>query len=271
MHPAHLTSVDPIDLVKVHYRISSTEQRFHTEIETNNTTHDTTLRNAISIDTNNNTGQMKFFLLKLTALALVATSSVHASGTFVLRGSLDNEDVMVEVEASCSEGTKDGQKSVKKLWKNSGNDCDNSWDLEKRANRMTDRKYPSNSRNWRTKAYNKCARDGAEEQVQKIEKTCLNDDSGQCVGLGETAAEIIVFDNVCRPEFDQASSSHSPPDYKKTCRQVAYGICKGQISTKINEYCSDKRMSSTKLLRLQDKCKRQIDSMVRDDGLEFMA
>mmetsp|Transcript_14805 Transcript_14805/g.32163 ORF Transcript_14805/g.32163 Transcript_14805/m.32163 type:complete len:137 (-) Transcript_14805:90-500(-) len=134
---------------------------------------------------------------------------------------------------------------------------------------MSDRKYPRNPRNWRTKAYNKCARDGAEQQVQKIEKECLNDDSSQCEDLGETAAEIIVFANVCRPEFDEASSQRNP-DYKKTCRQVAYGICKGQISTKINKYCSDKRLSSTKMLRLQDKCKKQIDGMVRADELEFM-
>eukprot|EP01083_Nonionella_stella_P040998 111167_1 len=215
---------------------------------------------------------MKMFLLKLTAFALVATSTVHAvDEPYVLRGSVGNEEMMVALQASCSQGSRDGQKSVKKLWKRSGEDCDNAWDLERQANKMKSRNYPRKSRNWRDRAYNRCAREGADNQVQKVEKQCLNNDPSQCTDLGETAAEIIVFDNVCQPQFDSQAVPPRPPDYKETCREVAYGICQGQISAKINEYCADSNVRSNRLLRLMDKCEDQVDKMVGTDDVESMS
>ncbi len=181
-----------------------------------------------------------------------------------------NEDVLVEVEASCSQGQRDGQKKVKKIWRNSGEDCDNVWDLQQRANKAKRRNYLRNPRNWRDQAYNRCARDGIDAQVKRIEKECLEDDSSQCEDLGETAAEIIVFDNVCTPDFSSSSYGHHPPNYKKTCREVAYGICEGNISSTAREYCRDTRVSTSRLRSLQDKCEDQVNKMTgKSEGVEM--
>jgi len=128
---------------------------------------------------------------------------------------------------------------------------------------LKDRSFPRRPRDRREREFNNCARDEIDKEVKRIEKECLEDDSSQCEDLGDTAAEIIVFDNVCSPMFDQASSSRrgKKKNYKRTCRKVAYGICEGQISRTIRSYCPDSRVSTSKLRDLQRKCKQEVDEM----------
>jgi hypothetical protein len=212
---------------------------------------------------------MNLFLLALTALSSLSTSSVYALDVpFVLRGSANNG-----LESTCQDGRAAGQRSVNKLWKQSGSDCSNAFGLQKNVNRMKTRNYPDTG-NWKTKSYNQCARDGADAAVKAIEKKCLNDDSSQCTDLGETAAEIIVYNNVCPGQY---AAKHT--NYKQTCRKVAYGVCQGAIPTKIAQQCSTrdaaKWKSTSQLSKLMDMCKGQVNNMTpsseeEEDELEFV-
>jgi hypothetical protein len=138
---------------------------------------------------------------------------------------------------------------------------------------MKTRNYPDTG-NWKTKSYNQCARDGADAAVKAIEKECLNDDSSQCTDLGETAAEMIVYNNVCPGQY---AAKHT--NYKQTCRKVAYGVCQGAIPTKIAQQCSTrdaaKWKSTSQLSKLMDMCKGQVNNMTpsseeEEDELEFV-
>ena len=80
---------------------------------------------------------------------------------------------------------------------------------------------------------------------------------GLCIALGETAASIIVYTNVC-DEYSTAKRQ----DYPQTCREVARGICKGAINDKIKQQCPDKLpVSTTELNFLMGMCVEQVDSM----------
>lgn len=55
-----------------------------------------------------------------------------------------------------------------------------------------------------------------------------------------------------------------PYDYKKTCRSVAYGICKGSVGDSVQANgCS---LTTRQTLRLQNKCKAQVDSMTTESN-----
>ena len=137
-------------------------------------------------------------------------------------------------------------------------DCNNAWNLQAAADDLKDDKFPNNAGNWATDSYNQCAHDfGVDPEVDKILKQCLDDDSSQCIALGETAASIIVFANVC-----DGSSAARHQDYLQTCREVAYGICEGAINDKIEEQCPDQLpVSTTELKLLMGMCVEQVDSM----------
>mmetsp|Transcript_19895 Transcript_19895/g.43148 ORF Transcript_19895/g.43148 Transcript_19895/m.43148 type:complete len:220 (-) Transcript_19895:167-826(-) len=214
-------------------------------------------------------------LLKLIASALVATSSVHAvEKTYVLRGSVDNEDVLVQVGSNCVEGSKDGKRTVDDLWRSMGEDCGDAFNLEKKADHEKNKKYPS-SQNWKTDAFNECARDGVDQQVQKIEKDCLGGPS-ECVELGETAAELVVKDNYeCTQAQANMHGASEPTDYKKECREVAYGICTGYIPTAVKTVCRNPKetlRTNKELRELQGKCEKQVNKMTGKGGdeLKFM-
>jgi hypothetical protein len=154
-----------------------------------------------------------------------------------------------------------------------GSSCDNIFGFQAEVNKMKKKSYPDTG-NWKTSSYNKCAREGADATVKDYEKQCIGDDSSLCVELGETAAEIIVYSNVC----PQGYSPSRYQNYKKTCRQVAYGICQGAIQTKMNEQCSKSAASqwksTSKLNQLMDMCEGQVDSMTNngreeEDEFEF--
>eukprot|EP00579_Thalassiosira_antarctica_P005337 CAMPEP_0201879506 /NCGR_PEP_ID=MMETSP0902-20130614/10370_1 /ASSEMBLY_ACC=CAM_ASM_000551 /TAXON_ID=420261 /ORGANISM="Thalassiosira antarctica, Strain CCMP982" /LENGTH=218 /DNA_ID=CAMNT_0048407345 /DNA_START=65 /DNA_END=721 /DNA_ORIENTATION=- len=214
---------------------------------------------------------MKLHLLKMTALALVATPGVYAlDEPQALRGFAANDNVLLEVEASCEDGSKEGQKQVDQLWRKAGRDCDNAWNLKKDSRKMKERNFRNTSRtNWRTKSYNRCAQQGVDDAVQRIEKKCFEDDSSQCTGLGEAAAKEVVMQNFCSPGFaSQHHGEESPPNYKRECKKAAYSICEGQIPTVANRWCNNKSMSTSKMRDMQGKCKKQVNKMV--DGDEFV-
>ena len=165
-----------------------------------------------------------------------------------------------EVQDYCQSGQAAGQNEAKEMWKNTpfNSDCNSAWNLQAAADDMKDDKFPDNTGNWATDSYNQCARDyGVDPEVDKILKQCLDDDSSQCIALGETAASIIVYANVCG---GYSAAKHQ--DYLQTCREVAYGICKGAINDKIKEQCPDQLpVSTTELNSLMGMCVEQVDSM----------
>lgn len=158
---------------------------------------------------------------------------------------------------------------------------------------MKEEKY-SDSSNWSKASYNECAQDAIDSEVKKIEKKCLEDDryvprfivlkkknldiaseryssaiynSSQCSALGYDAAEQVVRKHWCKPDGSDTWGASDVPDYKANCKAAATSICEGQISNVARRWCHKKNMSPSKLVWLQDKCEKQVDSMV--PGEEF--
>jgi hypothetical protein len=126
---------------------------------------------------------------------------------------------------------------------------------------MKDTLYPANKADsWQVQAYNECARIyGVDPRVAEIEEGCLGNDSSQCIDLGETAASMIVYESVCGTYV----APYTHHDYLEDCREVAYGICEGDIHNKIQEQCSDMwPVSTSELSQLMDMCEDQVNSMV---------
>ena len=74
---------------------------------------------------------------------------------------------------------------------------------------------------------------------------------------------VIAFD-FC-PFSAADASSYSTPNYKQSCRSVAYGICEGAIYDYVDENGCD--IKTSELNKLQAKCEDQVDSMTggKDD------
>ena len=74
---------------------------------------------------------------------------------------------------------------------------------------------------------------------------------------------VIAFD-FC-PFYAADASSYSTPNYKQSCRSVAYGICEGAIYDYVDENGCD--IKTSELNKLQAKCEDQVDSMTggKDD------
>ena len=203
---------------------------------------------------------MKFIQL-LTALALVATSSVA------------NASRVSHDKSSCKQGEKDAKRAVDDLF---NNDCNNALDrrFTQDVNRMRDRKFnPDNARNWKEREYNKCGRDAIKKETDKIGKKCRN--SGQaakdCNELGEAAANNIVHDAGLCHRF--GATNNNLKKFRRECRSVAYGQCQGAINRSIRS-CGGKSQSLRKQSQLQKKCKDEVDRMTDnrhgEEYLDFM-
>ena len=104
----------------------------------------------------------------------------------------------------------------------------------------------------------------------QYEKECLEDDSSQCTDLAEAAAEAIVYDEVCKPDFFEmgvADESRFKPDYKRTCMRVAENNCPSEIENVIARWCPKelkilKRTSRRE--RLESMCGREVRNLVGD-------
>ena len=205
---------------------------------------------------------MKFIQL-LTALALVATSSV-ANAT--------------EQPRSCNQAERQAKRAVQRIY---DGDCNNALDRDftRKVNRMRDRKFPRNARNWKDRQYNNCGRDAIKTELNRIGRQCRN--SGQaakdCNELGKIAAgNIVDRSNVCPAEDESegyGASHHNLQKFRRECRSVAYGKCKGFITNAVRQ-CGGDRLSLRKQSRLQDECEDEVDSMTGYDddseGLDYM-
>jgi hypothetical protein len=72
--------------------------------------------------------------------------------------------------------------------------------------------------------------------VEKYEKQCLKNSSDECYDLGHVAAQMIAFDYCPFSAADEASdTAYGQPNYKASCRSVAYGVCEGAIYGYVDE------------------------------------
>ena len=182
---------------------------------------------------------MKFFLVILTSLASAASSTSPPL-------------------TACEMGTRNGRAAVQALYKG---DCDNAWGLANQAKTMKTSKFPTNQGSPSKRAENQCARNAINKEVAKIEKQCFSTSPDQCQEVGDMAAQVIVSNYGCTPDYS-FSPYGSAKNYKKTCRSVAYGICTGQISTYTTMWCmKSQKPNTSKLLQLQNKCKATVDSL----------
>jgi hypothetical protein len=83
--------------------------------------------------------------------------------------------------------------------------------------------------------------------------------------LGHAAAQMIAFDYCPFSASDEAEgTAYGQPNYKASCRSVAYGVCEGAIYGYVRDNgCS---ISTSKLNQLQDECEDQVDSMTGGDA-----
>jgi len=199
---------------------------------------------------------MKFIQL-LTALALVATSSVANAS-------------QVSHDKSCKQGEKDAKRAVDNLF---NDDCNNALDrrFTQDVNRMRDRKFPDNARNWKEREYNKCGRDAIKKETDRIGKNCRNSHHAakDCNELGKAAADNIVHDAGLCHRF--GATSNNLKKFQRECRSVAYGQCQGHITRSIKD-CGGKSQSLRKQSQLQKKCKDEVDRMTdnRHGGEEYL-
>jgi hypothetical protein len=205
---------------------------------------------------------MKFIQL-LTALALVATSSVA------------NASQVSHDKTSCKQGETDAKRAVDDKF---NNDCNNALDrrFTQDVNNIRDRKFPNNARNWKEREYNKCGRDAIKKETDRIGKKCRNSNHAakDCNGLGKAAADNIVQDSGVCPSHNGYGASHNNlKKFRHECRSVAYGQCQGAITRSIRN-CGGKSQSLRKQSQLQKKCKDEVDSMTDnrhgEEYLDFM-
>ena len=99
---------------------------------------------------------------------------------------------------------------------------------------------------------------GVDDQVEKIEKECMQDDPEACELLGEDAAEYIVFKHVCILDYQ---SNYGNTDYKKQCCKYGTNVCQGEVSRKVKKFCLNSKVNVKRMLRLQNKCKAEVDDL----------
>jgi len=179
---------------------------------------------------------------------------------------------------SCNQAERQAKRAVQRIY---DGDCNNALDRDftRKVNRMRDRKFPRNARNRKDRQYNNCGRDAIKTELNRIGRQCRN--SGQaakdCNDLGKVAAgNIVDRSNVCPAEDESegyGASHHNLQKFRRECRSVAYGKCKGFITNAVRQ-CGGDRLSLRKQSRLQDECEDEVDSMTGYDddseGLDYM-
>lgn len=158
-----------------------------------------------------------------------------------------------------NDGLRRGRREAERLWRNLGGDCANAFGFNDRVQQEIRR------RNWhrRGSRFNRGARQGMNEIVQKYEKKCLHDRPDLCIELGETAADIIAFDH-CNPNSGSASSFQNFP---RNCRDVGTNQCQGSMNDRVRRHCGSRANTST-LLSLQNSCRRQVNRLTRNNSNE---
>ena len=149
-------------------------------------------------------------------------------------------------------GFEKGEKEAEILWRESGSNCGNIFSFQDQVDSDVQKNCPSNS------SFCRGVQAGANKVVLKYEKRCLEDTADECSDLGEAAAQEIAFD-FCPFSASASFAPESQPDYKQSCRDAAYGICEGAVGDQVNDNGCD--ISTVDLLKLQQKCKHQVDMM----------
>jgi len=97
-----------------------------------------------------------------------------AAGGGMLRGPVDAPSFVEASEESCAEGAREGQRMVRKLWRDESNsDCDQIFAFPKKVDAKLDRSYPKNDPNFQIAATNNCARDAAGKELASIQSNCF--------------------------------------------------------------------------------------------------
>ena len=145
------------------------------------------------------------------------------------------------------------------------NDCNIalSRSFQREVNRNSNRQFGNNRGGWQNRAYNQCAQDAVQQELQRIGRQCQH--SGQaaddCNKLGQEAARSIVYQSDVCPagRFGAASSSHNDlRQFQRSCRRVAYGVCEGFIRNAADQ-CGARRMSLRTQQDLQSQCRAQVN------------
>eukprot|EP00956_Cyclotella_meneghiniana_P032614 scaffold90348_cov51-Cyclotella_meneghiniana.AAC.1 len=154
---------------------------------------------------------------------------------------------------SYEDGVAQGKKEAKRIWSNNGGSCSYVWSFQDDVNDMLDDKYYEYNR------YNQGVADGANEVVRNKERSCLNNSPDECNDLGFAASQAIAYDFCPYSAQEGAGAYSSPPNYKESCRSVAYGVCQGALKGDVESNgCS---ISSGELSKLMEECYYQVDSM----------
>ena len=184
-----------------------------------------------------------------------------------------------------------GAEVAEKMWKEMGSSCSNIWGFEDKVEDYIEVKYPTDTSDWRKNSCHQGVEAGADQVVDKYEKQCLDDSPDECNDLGQAAAQrksfyfdmwdcYFVIDYSFDPHHvlsyifisseiayaycpfsatEDEASIYGAPNYKASCRSVAYGVCEGAIYGYVRQNgCS---ISTSKLDDLQDECEDLIDAM----------
>ncbi|KAL3784826.1 hypothetical protein ACHAWO_005822 [Cyclotella atomus] len=170
--------------------------------------------------------------------------------------------------AQCADfntGVYHGADVTEYIWDEMGGSCSNIWGYEDAVDNYVDEHYPTDTSNWRTNPCNEGVEVGADQVIEKYEKQCLENSPDECYNLGHAAAQMIAFDYCPFSAANEASgTANGQPNYKASCRSVAYSVCEGAIYGYVRDNgCS---ISTSKLGDLQDECEDQVDSMTGGDA-----
>ncbi len=205
-------------------------------------------------------------LVHITCVSTISPSHPGCVSTLSLSSIVfQSNEVLAELGKGCNQGERDGKRDVQRAY---GGDCANilGKDFSRRVKRSANRKY-SGGRNFKQRAYNECAIDAVNKELRRVGKKCLNSGSGSdtCIELGEEAAKVIIRQsNVCPETFDSPSST-SIKKFRKTCRKVANGVCKGYIKPAQKQECPSYRMGLREQEDLQRKCKDMVNELTNDE------
>ncbi|KAL7509252.1 hypothetical protein ACHAXN_006239 [Cyclotella atomus] len=167
-------------------------------------------------------------------------------------------------DGTYNEGVTRGVHEASRIWHDGGCDCANIWGFEEEVDDLMEANFDESPNDTdKQDAYKRGVRDGASLVVTEHERECLDETPDECFDLGSAAAMQIAFD-YC-PFSAQADSygyGSDEPDYKQSCREVAYGVCEGAILKMVESNGCDPPTSDVAVL--QEECEGQVDSMTPD-------
>ncbi len=164
-------------------------------------------------------------------------------------------------------GESAGTSEANRIWKRLGNKCANAigGEFERAIDKRTRAKgWHRDEGNWRTRAFNRGARDGMQKVVMKYKKQCLHDNPSECIDLGNEAAFDIV-DKFCPTSHSRRN--RNARKYEKNCRRQAITHCKGNIFNLVQGVQGCKQPNDPGLTRLQKRCDRVVDKHINVRGM----